>query len=56
VRLVNPRTIVVTGLTRDGLWWIEKGQIRYPVRNREGVEALRPYGVGRAPVVRAPAR
>lgn len=33
VRLVDPRTIVLTGLTRDGLWWIEKGQIRYPVRN-----------------------
>ena len=33
VRLVDPRTIVLTGLTRDGLWWIEKGQIRHPVRN-----------------------
>jgi predicted Zn-dependent protease len=33
VRLVDPRTLVLTGLTRDGLWWIEKGQIRYPVRN-----------------------
>jgi predicted Zn-dependent protease len=33
VRLVDPRTIALTGLTRDGLWWIEKGQIRYPVRN-----------------------
>ena len=26
VRLVDPRTIVLTGLTRDGLWWIEKGR------------------------------
>jgi predicted Zn-dependent protease len=33
VRLVDPRTIVLTGLTRDGLWWVEKGQIQYPVRN-----------------------
>ena len=33
VRLVDPRTLVLTGLTRDGLWWIENGQIRYPVRN-----------------------
>lgn len=33
VRLVDPRTIVVTGLTRDGLWWVEDGQIRHPVRN-----------------------
>ena len=33
VRLVDPRTIVLTGLTRDGLWWVEKGEIRHPVRN-----------------------
>jgi predicted Zn-dependent protease len=33
VRLVDPRTIAVTGLTRDGLWWIDKGAISHPVRN-----------------------
>ena len=33
VRLVDPRTLVLTGLTRDGLWWVEHGQIRHPVRN-----------------------
>ena len=33
VRLVDPRTIVLTGLTRDGLWWIENGEVRHPVRN-----------------------
>jgi predicted Zn-dependent protease len=33
VRLVDARTIVLTGLTRDGLWWIDKGQVRHPVRN-----------------------
>ena len=33
VRLVDPRTIGLTGLTRDGLWWVEHGQVRYPVRN-----------------------
>ena len=33
VRLVDPRTIALTGLTRDGLWWIEKGRISHPVRN-----------------------
>jgi predicted Zn-dependent protease len=33
VRLVDPRTLVLTGLTRDGLWWVENGQIRHPVRN-----------------------
>jgi predicted Zn-dependent protease len=33
VRVVDARTIVLTGLTRDGLWWIEKGRISHPVRN-----------------------
>ena len=33
VRLVDPRMIVLTGLTRDGLWWIENGEVRHPVRN-----------------------
>ncbi|MEO7276147.1 MAG: metallopeptidase TldD-related protein [Vicinamibacterales bacterium] len=33
VRLVDPRTLVLTGLTRDGVWWIDKGRISHPVRN-----------------------
>jgi predicted Zn-dependent protease len=33
IRPVNPRTAAHTGLTRDGLWYIEDGEIRYPVRN-----------------------
>ena len=33
VRLIDPRTIMLTGLTRDGLWWVEKGRILHPVRN-----------------------
>lgn len=33
IRLVDPRTILVTGLTRDGIWYIENGKIQYPVRN-----------------------
>lgn len=33
VRLVDPRTIVLTGLTRDGLWWVQDGKISHPVRN-----------------------
>ena len=33
VRMVDPRTIVLTGLTRDGLWLIENGEVRDPVRN-----------------------
>ncbi len=33
VRQIDPRAIMLTGLTRDGLWWVEKGQVRHPVRN-----------------------
>ena len=33
VRLIDGRSIMLTGLTRDGVWSIEKGQIRNPVGN-----------------------
>jgi len=33
IRSVDPRTALLTGLTRDGVWFIEKGKIQYPVRN-----------------------
>jgi predicted Zn-dependent protease len=33
IRFVDPRTALFTGLTRDGLWYIENGKIQYPVRN-----------------------
>ena len=33
IRGVDPRTALQTGLTRDGIWYIEKGKIQYPVKN-----------------------
>jgi predicted Zn-dependent protease len=33
IRTVDPRSASVTGLTRDGVWFIEDGEIKYPVRN-----------------------
>jgi predicted Zn-dependent protease len=33
IRNVDPRSASVTGLTRDGVWYIENGEIKYPVRN-----------------------
>ena len=33
VRYVNPRTLEVTGMTRDGTFLIEDGKIAYPVKN-----------------------
>ena len=32
-RLLDPRTLAVTGLTRNGLWLIENGQVTTPLRN-----------------------
>ena len=33
VRYVNPRTLEVTGMTRDGTFLIEDGKISYPIKN-----------------------
>jgi predicted Zn-dependent protease len=68
-RLVHPRDCVITGMTRDGLWLIENGQLTDPVKNlrftQSYVEALAGVEmVGRearlfmsefGPVVRVPA-
>jgi PmbA protein len=32
-RQVHPRGCVVTGMTRDGVFWIENGELAYPVKN-----------------------
>lgn len=43
-RLVHPRDCVVTGMTRDGVFLVENGEITYPVKNlrftQSYVEAL----------------
>lgn len=33
IRPVNPQTVELTGLTRDGVWLVEKGKIIHPVNN-----------------------
>lgn len=33
IRSTDPRTASLTGLTRDGVWYIENGKIQYPVKN-----------------------
>lgn len=33
IRFLQPQTLQLTGLTRDGLFYIEKGKIQYPVTN-----------------------
>jgi len=32
-RLVKARDCVMTGMTRDGVFWVENGEVQYPVRN-----------------------
>lgn len=33
IRSVDPRSLLLTGLTRDGVFWIENGKISHPVNN-----------------------
>ena len=33
IRYLDPQTILVTGLTRDGLFWVENGEIRHSLKN-----------------------
>ncbi len=53
-RMLDPRTLVITGLTRNGVWLIEDGQVTRPLRNfrftQSYAQALMPgnvRGVGR---------
>jgi predicted Zn-dependent protease len=43
-RLVHPRDCVITGMTRDGVFFIENGELAYPVKDlrftQSYVEAL----------------
>jgi predicted Zn-dependent protease len=57
LRLVDPRTLLLTGLTRDGVWYIEKGAIRYPVRNfRFNQSILEMLSTGNVELIGAPER
>ncbi|HET8659540.1 MAG TPA: metallopeptidase TldD-related protein [Micromonosporaceae bacterium] len=56
-RVLDPKTLVVTGLTRNGVWLVEDGAVTRPVRNFRftqsypqalGAGAVR--GIGRFPV------
>jgi predicted Zn-dependent protease len=56
-RVLDPRSLVVTGLTRNGVWLIEDGQVTRPVQNlrftQSYPDALAPgtvLGVGRQSV------
>ncbi|HMA29851.1 MAG TPA: metallopeptidase TldD-related protein [Thermoanaerobaculia bacterium] len=66
IRSVNPLNVQLTGLTRDGLWLVEKGKIVGPVRNFrfndspvnvlrnvEAMSASEPAGTMVTPAIRA---
>jgi PmbA protein len=38
--VVHPTKAVLTGMTRDGTFWIENGQIAYPVKNLRFTQSI----------------
>ena len=61
-RVLDPRTLAITGLTRNGVWLIEDGEVTPPLRNfrftQSYAQALMPgavLGVGPVGVARCPA-
>ena len=33
IRMVDPQSLLLTGLTRDGLFYIENGKVKFPIKN-----------------------
>ncbi|HMQ04019.1 MAG TPA: TldD/PmbA family protein [Pyrinomonadaceae bacterium] len=57
IRSTDARTASSTGLTRDGVWWIEKGKIAYPLRNfRFNQSTVRTLGPGNVLAIGRPER
>ncbi len=57
IRGVDPRTALQTGLTRDGIWYIENGKIQYPVKNfRFNQSIMQLLAPGNVDMIGAPER
>lgn len=57
IRATDPRTASSTGLTRDGVWWIENGKIAYPLKNfRFNQSTVKMLGPGNVLAVGKPER
>jgi len=57
IRPTDPRTASLTGLTRDGVWYIENGKIQYPVRNfRFNQSIIQMLAPGNVELIGAPER
>lgn len=60
-RVLDPRPLIMTGLTRNGVWLIENGEVAGPVRNLRFTQAYpqalapgRVLGIGRHAVTQPP--
>jgi len=40
VNIVDPQTVLLTGLTRDGTFYIENGEVKYPIKNFRFLESV----------------
>jgi len=38
--VVEPMKAVITGMTRDGTFWVEDGEIKHPVKNLRFTESI----------------
>jgi predicted Zn-dependent protease len=38
--IVHPKEAIITGMTRDGTWWVEDGKIAYPVKNLRFTQSI----------------
>lgn len=57
IRSTDARTASSTGLTRDGVWWVENGKIAYPLKNfRFNQSTVKMLGPGNVLMVGRPER
>jgi predicted Zn-dependent protease len=57
IRSTDARTASSTGLTRDGVWWVENGKIAYPLKNfRFNQSTVKMLGPGNVLMVGKPER
>ena len=38
--IVHPIKTTITGMTRDGTWWIEDGEVSHPVQNLRFTQSI----------------
>lgn len=40
INMLRPQTVDITGMTRNGTYWIENGEIAYPIKNMRMTESV----------------